>query len=173
MSKNKKSRAGKKHRPMPLTIPKLFNVLSIRDEEPMLALQIYGRIESFLTNPTIDAGNHLCEILCQIAAGLSIIAGGAGLRQVRDEHSIAVVSAIAALEDVSLRHRRAGDVDVRATEAMTLRAAAGKLDEALGRIPVHVWNEGCIDVRMVTAKIDAARVQARRQVQHALAMEAA
>lgn len=168
MSKPKKSRAGKRHIPLPLTIPKLFNVLSIRDEEPMLALQIYGRIESFLTDPTLEAGNNLCEILCQIAAGLNIIVGGAGLRQVRDEHSIAVVSAIAALEDVSLRHRKHGDVTVRATEAATLRAAAGKLDEALGRIPVHVWREGCLDVKIVTAKIDQARVQARREVAQAL-----
>lgn len=173
MAKVKKSRAGKKHRPLPILIPKIFNVLSIRDEEPMLAMRIYGRIESFLTDPTVEAGNHLCEILCQIAAGLNIIAGGAGLRQVRDEHSISLVSAIAALEDVSLRHRRHAAVTVRATEAATLRAAAGKLDEALGRIPVHVWNEGCADVRIVTAKIDAARVKARREVDRALALEAA
>jgi hypothetical protein len=173
MSKQKKSRAGKKHRPLPLLIPKLIPADYIRDQEPMLALRIYARIESFLTDPTIEAGNHLCEILCQIAAGLSIVCGGAGLREVRDEHSIAVVSAIAALEDVSLRHRKNGDVSVRATEAMTLRAAAGKLDEALGRIPVHAWNEGCMDVRAVTAKIDLAREQARREVTRALALEAA
>lgn len=173
MSKQKKSRAGKKHRPIALTIPPLFNVLSIRDEEPMLAMQIYGRIEAFLTNPTIDAGNHLCEILCQIAAGLNIIAGGAGLRQVRDQHSIAVISAISALEDVSQRHRKNGDVTVRSTEAMTIRAAAGKLDEALGRIPVHVWKEGCKDVKTVTTKIDIARAKARREVEAALALEAA
>jgi hypothetical protein len=152
-------------------IPRLIPVDYIRDEQPMLAMQIYGRIEAFLTDPTIDAGNNLCEILCQIAAGLNVVVGGAGLRQVRDEHSIAVVSAIAALEDVSLRHRRNGDVDVRATEAMTLRAAAGKLDEALGRIPVHAWHEGCADVRAVSAKIDAARAQARRAVD--MAMEVA
>jgi hypothetical protein len=167
MATNSKPRKARTHRI--LTIPKLFNILSIRDEQPMLAMQIYGRIESFLTNPTIAAGNALCEILCQIAAGLSIIAGGAGLRQVRDQHSVAVVSAIAALEDVSQRHRKHGDVTVRATEAATLNAAAGKLDEALGRIPVHVWNEGCMDVKIVTTKIDMQAAKDRRMAEKAAA----
>lgn len=159
---------NKAYRPRELVIPKIINVISIRDEEPMLAMQIYGRIESFLHDPTIEAGNHLCEILCQIAAGLNIIARGVGLRNARDQYAVAVISAISALEDISLRHRRHGDVTVRPTEALTLRGAAGKLDEALGRIPVHVWREGCKDVRIVTAKIDQAREVARREVAQAL-----
>lgn len=170
MAGNKKPRKPMKRRL--LVIPKIINVVSIRDEEPMLAMQIYGRIESFLHDPTIEAGNHLCEILCQIAAGLNIIANGVGLRNARDQYAVAVISAISALEDISQRHRKHGDVTVRPTEALTLRGASGKLDEALGRIPVHVWREGCKDVKVVTAKIDQAREMARREVAQALQVAA-
>jgi hypothetical protein len=102
---------------------------------------------------------------------MTIIANGVGLRNARDQYAVAVISAISALEDISQRHRRHGDVTVRPTEALTLRGAAGKLDESLGRIPVHIWREGCKDVKVVTAKIDQAREMARREVVQALQLE--
>lgn len=146
MGRSTKPRKPMKQRPR--VIPALFNVLTVRDELPEKAHEIYGAVYAFLDQPSVAASNNLCRVLCEIAAGLSMTYGGAALGKMRDEYSISVQSAVLALEAFTLRCNAQGDMTVRSTEAMTLKAAAGKLDEALGVIPWHIWPKACLHVKV-------------------------
>jgi hypothetical protein len=157
MAANKRPRKPMKHRE--LRIPAIMDVRYIGEEEPMLAMQIYGRIEAFLTDPNAESSENLSEMLAHIAAGLYIQSDGKGVRHMKDAHTAALISAVRAMEDISAREIKFGVIRPTDLEAQTLRAAAGHLDGALNRIPVHFWNAGKQDVRRIVANVDMQRAR--------------
>lgn len=167
----KKSRAGKKHRPVTITIPALFNVISIRQEEPMLAMKIYGQIAAFIHQPTGERYDNLCEMLTIISMAYTLKHSGRALTKGQDPESITIVSAMSALMDILNRARRLGAMTVTAAEALTLNAAAGGLDVALEGISVPLWNEAkavvtkrttelAISINQIVRDVEAKREQA-------------
>jgi hypothetical protein len=175
MSKPKKSRAGKKHRAITIVIPALFNVISIRQEEPMLAMKIYGQIAGFIHEPTGARYDDLCEMLTIISMAYTIKHSGRSLAKGQDPESVTIVSAMSALMDILNRARRLGAMTVSAVEAKTLNAAAGGLDVALEGISVPLWNEAKAVVTRRTTEIAISINQIVRDVEEnrALALEAA
>lgn len=65
---------------------------------------------------------------------------GAPILGRKDAHSIALNSAIKALEGVCERHDRTGKVGVTALEAQTLIAASGALDAVLCEVPAVCYD---------------------------------
>lgn len=175
MGRNAKPRT-KTYKPRNVKIPPLFNVLMIGDEEPMLAYRIYAGIYSFLHEPTIAASNHLGALLTQIAESLSIMRlareGKSGLGDLRDPAAMAVVSAIRAFIDISARFDEFGVMQVRETEATTLKNVAGRLDEALRTIPVTIWHEAGHKMKVDEAKVTEFLLTAWRTVQQEQAQNA-
>lgn len=144
---------NKAYRARDIKIPPLFQVLMIGDEEPDLAHQIYAAIYTFLHVPTITYANNLGLLVTTMAEAFDLKHGGRGIGSRQEPGCVAVVSAVRAMMDIAARYDKYGVVTVRETEAMTLRAAAGRLDEALRCIPVTLWNEACVKVKLDEAKI--------------------
>lgn len=157
MAKPKKSRAGKTHRPKGLHIPLMLDIampkVYVRDEQPDLAMRIYLQIEGLITQPTLAGANDLCRLFAKIAIGLHFTYEGIGLDYLPAETKAAVLSALSGLQDISRRHNEFRVMEVRQTEAMTLRAAAGRLDEALSLIPMHMWERAELTVKRNEAYI--------------------
>lgn len=151
MAKQKKSRAGKVHKPKGLHIPLMLDIAMprkyVRDEHPELAMQVYLKIETLIARPVLDGGNDLCRLFAKIACGLDLTYRGIGIDKLAPEIRTAVLSALSALEDISRRHNEKRVMAVSKTEALTLRAAAGQLDEALALIPLHMWERAELTVK--------------------------
>lgn len=180
MARSSKPR-NKSYKPRNVAIPALFNVLTIGDEEPMIAHRLYAGIYSFLHEPTIAASNHLGGLLTQIAEALNIMRqrkeGKRGIGDSRDPGCVAVISAVRVFIDISNRYDEFRVMQVRELEAATLRAAAGRLDEALRTIPVTIWHEACHKVKLDEARINGFLTEAwkiaMREKQETAALAAA
>jgi hypothetical protein len=153
MAGNKKSRVGKKRKDVDLKIPKLFNVISIRQEDPSLSMQIYGGIAGFLAEPSLSRFDGLCEIVNTMALSYCIQRQAQNLADLKDRDSVVIVSFMNALLDIRDRAGRTGVWGVSKTEQMTIKAAAGGLDEALGNIGVALWNQAKALQRQRTAEL--------------------
>jgi hypothetical protein len=78
----------------------------------------------------------------------------------RDAASLAIQSAINAIDDVIQRYERTGGVAVTELEAQTLRAAAGKLDDALYSMPLLCYRRAEREVsRWVDELVDAGKLE--------------
>ena len=151
MAKPKKSRAGKTHKPKGLHIPLMLDIamprVYVRDTEPELAMRIYLQIDGLIASPTLDGANDLCRLFAKIAIGLHFTYEGIGLDRLPADTRAAVLSALSALQDISRRYNERKVIAVSKTEAMTLNAAAGRLDEALSLIPMHMWERAELTVK--------------------------
>jgi hypothetical protein len=151
MAKPKKSRAGKTHKPKGLHIPLMLDIamprVYVADEQPELAMQIYLRIGAMIDAPTLDGANSLCRLFAKIAIGLHLTYQGIGLDRLPADTRAAVLSALSGLQDISKRYNEHKVIAVRMTEARTLKAAAGRLDEALSLIPMHMWERAELTVK--------------------------
>ena len=168
MAKPKKSRAGKAHKPKGLHIPLMLDIamprVYVADEQPELAMQIYLRIGAMIDAPTLDGANSLCRLFAKIAVGLDLTYRGIGLDRLPPEIRAAVLSALSALQDISRRYNERKVIAVSRTEAMTLNAAAGRLDEALGLIPMHMWERAELTVKRNEAFVKTMVAQHNAQI---------
>lgn len=165
MAKPKKSRAGKKHKPLDVTIPKLFNVISIRQEQPELSMHIYGRIAGFLAEPSLSRFDGLCDLVNSMALAYCIKYRAQNLADLKDRNSIVICSFMNALLDIRDRAGRTGVWGVTKTEQMTINAAAGGLDEALEGIGVALWNESQAIQKRRTAELAIAVNKVCREIE--------
>ena len=133
MSANSKPR--KAHRPRQIAMPHILDVRMTADAHPDLALELHLAIVGLIEAPTITSCNWLSHKLCTIAGGMSHANMGNPLKDLRSQGSIAISSAIRAIEAIVDRHDAYGVVKVSDIEAKTLRTAAGQLDSALAHIP--------------------------------------
>lgn len=133
------SKPRKKYQPRAIGIPHIFMREAVADVFPNKAFELHAAIVTMIERPDTDHCNNLTRQLCTIAGGLSYMRGGRMLRDERDAPAIAVNSAIRVIEDIIDRIERTHQFAVTDTEARTLRAAAGKLDEALNDMPVAAW----------------------------------
>jgi hypothetical protein len=121
MAKQKKSRAGKTHRPKGLHIPLMLDIampkVYVSDAEPELAMRIYLQIEGLIAQPTLDGANDLCRLFAKIAIGLHLTYQGIGLDHLPAETRAAVLSALSGLQDVSKRYNERKIIAVSKTEA--------------------------------------------------------
>lgn len=129
----------KRHVPRPLTIPAIIPQARVLDKYPHLATSLYAQIITFCERPGIESSNNLTRQLACIAGGMSHMLRGQAIRGRRDPASIAICSAIACVEGISNRFERLGVIDVTPTEAVTLKAAAGRLDDVLQTMPLHCY----------------------------------
>jgi hypothetical protein len=151
MAGNKRPR--KKHHQRPLMIPKIIDARMAADEHPELALGLHLAIVNLIEAPTTPACNAVSRRLSEIAGAMSYVARGQPIKGQRDAGSIAIQSAIRVIEDIVDRWDIAEKVTVRSDEAKTLRAAAGKLDEALARIPLSVFNRAKANVHKLIGDV--------------------
>lgn len=151
MAKPKKSRAGKTHKPKGLHIPLMLDIampkVYVSDTEPELSMRIYLQIGAMIERPTKDGANDLCRLFARIAIGLDLTYRGIGLDRLAPEIRAAVLSALSALQDISRRYNERKVMAVSKTEALTLNAAAGRLDAALQLIPMHMWERAELTVK--------------------------
>ncbi len=139
-------RPRKQHKGRALTIPRMLDVRMIADEHPGLALEMHLAVINLIEAPRIESCNNLSRQLCVIAGGMSHANRGEPIKGKNDPASIAIQSAILVIEGVIDRHGRIDAVQVTEIEGKTLKAAAGKLDEALGRIPLTCYRRAEIEV---------------------------
>jgi hypothetical protein len=128
------------------SVPKLIDIGMTRDQHPMLAMQLHAALITMIDSPTIDTCNHMSEQLCKIAGGMSWANKGHPIIGKRDSHSIAIHSAILAIESIVDRHQKYDIVSVSKFEADTLRSAAGILDTALGNIPSSCYERASREI---------------------------
>ena len=136
----------KRYQPRMVSIPDILQVRMTADEHPGLALELHLAIVSMIGHPTIAACNQLSHRFSCIAGGMSHANKGAPILARMDAASVAIKSAIQTIEDIVDRHGRTGGITVTDLEAKTLRAAAGKLDDALGRIPLPAYRRAVAEV---------------------------
>lgn len=137
MAGNKKR--NKRYVSRPVTIPRILNVRMTADEHPILAHQLYAAMITLIERPTMEACNLLSHRLCCIAGGMNHANKGAPLMRRTDAASIAIQPALRAIDSIVDRFERIGAVAVSESEAATLRAAAGKLDDAIGATPLTAY----------------------------------
>lgn len=137
MAGNKKR--TKRYVSKPVAIPRILNARMTADEHPWLAMQLYAAMITLIERPTMEACNRLSHQLCCIAGGMCHANKGAPIMHRTDAPSIAIQSAIRAIESIVDRHERIGTLVVSESDAATLRAAAGKLDDAIGATPLTAY----------------------------------
>lgn len=137
---------NKAYKPRPVRVPAIIPLEMVGDALPMLALQLHAGIVTLIEAPTVDHCNNLSRQLCIIAGAMSHQNTGAPILEKRDASSLAIRSAILAIESVVDRHGRTGKVAVTDSEAVTLRAAAGKLDDALSDISLFAYRKAEAEV---------------------------
>lgn len=140
----------KRYIPRTATIPSILQVQMTKDAHPELALQLHLGCINLIEAPTVAACNKLSFELTCIAGGMSHANKGQPILGRTDAASIAIKSAIMTIEAIVDRHDRTGAVAVNDAEAKSLRAAAGKLDDALGRIPLPAYNRAVKEVEAWT-----------------------
>lgn len=143
---------NKAYRPRAITMPAMLQVQMTREAHPGLALELHLSIINLIEAPTVAACNKLSFDLCCIAGGMSHANRGEPIMGKTDADSIAIQSAIRTIEAIVDRHDRVGDVIVSEFDALSLRAAAGKLDGALGRIPLPAYNRAVREVENFVGK---------------------
>jgi len=151
---------AKRHTPRLPGIHPLLQAQMTRDAHPELAMQLYAALITLIERPSVEACNRISFRLACIAGGMSHAIKGQPILGRKDAGSLAIHSAIMAIEGIVDRHDRTGVVAVTDTEAKTLRAAAGKLDDALGRIPLPAYNCAVREVESVLGKGEIVDVRA-------------
>jgi hypothetical protein len=151
----------KKHKPIAVKIPAIIPLETAGDAMPLLAGRLHAGIITLIERPAVAHCNNLSRQLCIIAGGMSHANNGDPIKGKRDAASLAIQSAINAIDDVIQRHERTGGVAVLDTEALTLRAAAGKLDDALYSMPLLCYRlaEGEV-ARWVDGLVEAGKLEA-------------
>lgn len=129
------------YKPRAAKIPAIIKLESVGDSLAMLPFQLHAQIETLIEMPTAEHCNNVSKQLCIIAGAISHANRGAPILGKRDASSLAINSAIQAVDDVVQRHDRTGAVAVSELEAKTIRAAAGKLDDALYAIPLLCYRK--------------------------------
>jgi hypothetical protein len=129
----------KKYVPRRVTIPMLFMQQSVLDKYPHLPTAVYGQIHTFIDRPSAESSNNLSHEIACIAGGMFYMNNGQAIRGKRDAGSIAICSAVACMEAICKRFERTGEIAVNASEAQTLRSAAGRLDEVLQGMPLSAY----------------------------------
>jgi hypothetical protein len=140
---------NKAYQPKRVSIPMLFMTQTVLDQYPHLATSLYGQIIAFIERPCVESSNNLSHQLACIAGGMSHMNSGAPIKGRRDAGSLAICSAVSCMEGIGNRFERIGVIEVSATEAATLKAAAGRLDQVLQGMPLacyiraeaecHIW----------------------------------
>jgi len=148
MSAGKKR--NKRYVPKAAKIPGLLQVQMTSEAHPQLAMQLYAALIMLIDMPSVEACNRLSHQLCCIAGGMSYAINGKSILGRTDAASIAIRSAIAAIEGIINRAERAKAVHVTDFEAKTLRAAAGKLDDALSNIPLPCYTKAVREIEAIT-----------------------
>jgi len=148
MSASKKR--NKRYVPRAAKIPGLLQVQMTSEAHPQLAMQLYASLITLIERPSVEACNRLSHQLCCIAGGLSYAINGKPILGRTDAASIAIRSAIAAIEGIINRAERTNAVHVTELEEKTLRAAAGKLDDALSSIPLPCYTKAVREVEAMT-----------------------
>lgn len=150
----------KAYKPRTVKIPAIIPLETAGGAMPLLAGQLHAGIITLIERPTVAHCNNLSRQLCVIAGGMSYTNNGAPIEGRRDAASLAIQSAIKAIEDVIQRHERIGTVAVLETEAMTLRAAAGKLDDALHSMPLLCYRRSEEEVaRWVDGLVETGKLE--------------
>lgn len=144
------------YRARPVLIPKLIRIESVADAKPIECAKLYAAIITMSERPTTAHCNNLSKQLAYIAACLFRLNGNKPVLQRKDESSIAIYSAIKTVEGIIDRTERTGTLAVTDTEKMSFKAAAGKLDEVLRRIPLLTC-ESCVrEVEFMTQQMEQA-----------------
>ena len=158
MANNKKPR--KQYKPRVRAVPAIIPLETAGEAMPLLAGQLHAAIITLIARPSTSSCNNLSRQLCVIAGGMSHASGGAPIKGNADAASIAIQSAINAIEDVIARHDRTGAVSVSSLEAKTLRAAAGKLDEVLYSMPLLCYRRAESEVsRWVDGLVQSGKLE--------------
>lgn len=151
-----KKKRNKKYRAQPTALPAILNVRMASDEHPHLALTLHTAVVTLVKRPDIDAGNHLSKHLSYIAGGMSYATPKRGktILQRADVFSHAMRAAIGAIESMIDRHTRTGELFLDEAETISMMFAAGKLDEALRRIPLACYARAVEEVDRIQAVQD-------------------
>lgn len=129
----------KPYRPRRVTIPMMFLSQSVTDKYHDLPLSLYGQIYAFIERPNVESSNNLSRQLCCIAGGMSHMLNGKPIKGRRDSGSVAICSAVSCMSAIAERFDRTGVIAVNESEAQTLKAAAGRLDEVLQGMPLACY----------------------------------
>ena len=112
---------------------------TVAEKYPHLAIGVYGQIQAFCEQPSIETSNNLSRQICIIAGGMSHMRHGAALSKLKDPASIALCSAVYCMRAIGKRYDETGAIGVTESEKQTLRAAAGRLDEVLQVMPLSCY----------------------------------
>lgn len=140
----------KRYKPRLVSIPEILQVQMTADAHPGLALELHLGIINLIESPSVAACNKLSFSLCCIAGGMSHACQGKPILGRTDAASVAIKSAIMTIEAIVNRCERTGSIGVTDLEAKSLRVAAGTLDNALGRIPLPMYNRAVREVELFT-----------------------
>jgi len=150
MSKQKKSRAGKKHRPIVPAIPVLIDTIHkieyVGVKEPMLAAKIILGIETLIARPTTPACDNVTFQLAQISIGLDFTYG---LMQSTppEGNAAALMAALEVMQTVAARTTHAEPVHITEEEGNVLLACIPLITEALCLIPEFIWERAALQVK--------------------------
>lgn len=132
MPNNKSPR--KKHQPRRVIIPMM------RATQDAVALDVYAAVAVFLDDPSRETSYRLGRYLA-ILGGCIDYQSRDTIQNRRDADAIAVKSMLFTLQAVEDRVDRTKVWHVSDAEAVSIRTAAGKLDQSLRTIPFNIYKE--------------------------------
>lgn len=144
-----KPKRSKKYTARTIMIPGIIPLVTASQKYPGLAIFLHGGLVAFINEPTVASANALSKQLCLIAGAMSHAAGGVPILGRTDTASIAIYSAIRAFECVVERHDATEIVAVSGSEAKTLIAASGALDDVLRTVPAACYDRAMKDLDVV------------------------
>ncbi len=143
MASNKKPR--KKYREKAIHLPMMA------ESRDRMAMRLHLNVEAMIEKPDSNSFNELCKKVAAMSDSLSHLRGRAIVDD-KDAAANAVRTMVMTLAQIQERSGRINVLSVSEAEAVSLRTAAGKMDEALAQIPKNVMDASIILVRQGVEK---------------------
>jgi prepilin-type N-terminal cleavage/methylation domain-containing protein len=138
---------GRNSKPRKAYKPKAAHLPMMRETHDRLALKLHLTVEALITQPSPLAYNELTKKLATLTDAISHMRGGRHLVDDHDAAANALRTSVIVLGAIFDRWEKTKNLAVTAMEALSLRSAAGVLDDAIRRIPKNVFDSSTVIVR--------------------------